>query len=101
LTADGFTSYAIDGFTRITGRYNTNGTWRGLGTHGTQTGSDISRTGITNLNSTSFDFALANGCTTVSMGYGYERDITIDHTRVAGGSDLFRFPEEPSKLPGR
>ena len=92
LTGNGFTSYTINGYSRITGRDNGNSTWRALGTHGTQTGNDVSRTGVTNLNSTSFDFALANGCSTISMGYGYERDITIDRTRVSGGSDLFSFP---------
>lgn len=31
-------------------------------------------------------------CYTASMGYDYERNITIDHTKVSGGNDLFNFP---------
>ena len=27
-----------------------------------------------------------------SLSYKYERNITIDYTRVSGGSDLFNFP---------
>ena len=41
LTGDGFTSYTINGNTRITGRDNGNSTWRALGTHGTQSGNDV------------------------------------------------------------
>jgi hypothetical protein len=26
------------------------------------------------------------------MGYAYERNITIDYTKVSGGSDLYNFP---------
>ena len=62
LTCDGFTSYTIDEASRITGRDNGNTTWRALGTHGTRSGNDVSRTGVNNLNTTSFDFALAHGC---------------------------------------
>ncbi|MBE0675109.1 MAG: DUF2341 domain-containing protein [Bacteroidales bacterium] len=92
LTADEFTSFLLNPDTRITGRDNTNTTWRALGSHGSQSGDDISRTGITNLNTTSFDFALASDCSVVSLGYNYEREITIDHTLVSGGTDLFSFP---------
>jgi len=31
-------------------------------------------------------------CYTVAMDYDYERNITIDHTKVAGGEDLYNFP---------
>lgn len=31
-------------------------------------------------------------CYSASMGYAYERNITIDHTRVSGGEDLYNFP---------
>ena len=92
LTGNGFTSYTLNEVTRITGRDNGNTTWRGLGSHGTQTGNDITRTGVTNLNSTYFDFALAASCTPVSMGYNYERDIIVDFTKVEGGSDLSNYP---------
>ena len=92
LTCNGFTSYTINEASRITGRDNSNTTWRALGTHGTRSGNDVSRTGITNLNTTSFDFALAHGCIPVSLSYKYERNITIDYTRISGGSDLFNFP---------
>ena len=92
LTANGFTSYTINGFTRITGRDNGNTAWRAVGVHGTRSGNDISRNAVTNLNTTSFDFALANGCTATSLGYRYERNITIDYTKVAGGIDLYNFP---------
>ena len=92
LTANGFSSFIINEVTRITGRDNGNTTWRPLGSHGTLTGNDITRTGITNLNSTYFDYALATGCSPASMGFTYERNITVDNTKVAGGSDLSNFP---------
>ncbi|MGB8491735.1 MAG: DUF2341 domain-containing protein, partial [Bacteroidales bacterium] len=92
LTCNGFTSYSFSEFTRITGRDNSNPAWRAVGTHGTWSGNDISRNEVTNLNNTSFDFAIATGCGMPLLGYGYERDITIDHTKVAGGSDLYNFP---------
>jgi hypothetical protein len=31
-------------------------------------------------------------CVATSMGYSYERNITIDHTKVSGGTDLYNFP---------
>lgn len=31
-------------------------------------------------------------CYTASMDYAYERNITIDHSKVAGGEDLYNFP---------
>lgn len=31
-------------------------------------------------------------CYSSSLNYGYERNITIDHTKVAGGEDLYNFP---------
>ncbi|MFO7574374.1 MAG: DUF2341 domain-containing protein, partial [Bacteroidales bacterium] len=92
LTAEGFTSFLLNPDTRISGRDNANTTWRANGSHGSQSGDEISRTGITNLNTTSFDFALASDCSVVSMSYNFEREITIDHTQVAGGTDLFSFP---------
>jgi len=92
LTADGFISYTLDAFARITGRDDGNSTWRALGSHGSVSGNDVSRTDVTNLNTTSFDYALATCYTPVFMGYAYERNITIDYTKVAGGSDLYNFP---------
>ena len=92
LTGDSFISYPLDDFTRISGRDNGNSTWRALGSHGTVSGNDVSRTGVTNLNTTSFDFALATCHTPVYLGYKFERNITIDHNRVAGGGDLYNFP---------
>jgi len=92
LTADGFTSYTIDGFTRITGRDNANPQWRAAGIHGTQSGNDVSRVSVTTFNTASFDFALATGCNATYNGYENERNITIDHTKVAGGTDLYNFP---------
>ena len=92
LTGNGFISYVIDESSRITGRDNGNSTWRVMGAHGSRSGNDISRTGVTSLNSTSFDFALASGCAKTLLGYEYERNITIDYTKVEGGSDLYNFP---------
>ncbi|TFH48089.1 MAG: DUF2341 domain-containing protein, partial [Bacteroidia bacterium] len=92
LTGDGFISYTINDGTRITGRDNGNSTWRAMGVHGTWSGNDISRTGVTSLNTTSFDFTLANGCVEIVLGYDHERNITIDHTSVSGRIDLFSFP---------
>jgi hypothetical protein len=92
LTGESFISYPFDDFIRITGRDNSNSTWRALGSHGSVSGNDVSRTGVTNLNTTSFDFALATCHTPVFLGYEYERNIAIDHNRVAGGEDLYNFP---------
>ncbi|MCJ7819937.1 MAG: DUF2341 domain-containing protein, partial [Bacteroidales bacterium] len=92
LTGNGFISYTINEASRVTGRDDGNTTWRALGTHGSQSGNDVSRSGVTNLNTTSFDFALASGCINVLLGYGYERNITIDYTKIAGGGDLYNFP---------
>ena len=92
LTANGFTSYTLNSNTRITGRDSGNTTWRAPGIHGTQSGNDITRTSVSNLNTTSFDFALATGCLTALMSYGYSRNITIDYTKVSGGADLYNFP---------
>ena len=92
LDADGFSSFLINANTRVTGRDNTNTTWRGLGTHGTLSGNVITRTGVSNLNTTFFDFGLASECSIAAMSYSFERDITVDYTKVEGGSDLYNFP---------
>ena len=92
LTGNGFTSYTINSNTRITGRDSGNTSWRALGVHGTQSGNVVTRTSASNLNTTSFDFALATGCLTTLMSYGYSRNITIDYTKVSGGADLYSFP---------
>ena len=92
INADGFASFLINANTRITGRDDTNNTWRALGTHGTVSGAIITRTGISNLNTTSFDYGLASECSTAAMSYSFERDITVDYTKVAGGADLYNFP---------
>lgn len=92
LTAAGFSSYTFDSYARITARDNSNSTWRAIGTHGTLSGSNISRTGVTSMNTTSFDFAVATCYTQLFLGYAYERNITIDHSMVQGGSDLYNFP---------
>jgi hypothetical protein len=52
----------------------------------------------TNSNTNSTGGAGANGlivitaCNTASMGFAYERNITIDHSKVSGGKDLYNFP---------
>ena len=92
LAGDGFSSYSVNEITRITGRDNTNSTWRGLGLHGSQSGNEVSRTGVTNLNTTSFDYGFATSCVPSTMGYIYERNITIDYTKVSGGINLSNFP---------
>ena len=92
LNADGFSSFLINANTRITGRDNTNTVWRGLGTHGTVSGNVITRTGISNLSATFFDFGLASECSTAAMSYAFERDITVDYTKVEGGLALYNFP---------
>ena len=92
LTGNGFTSFPVNERTRITGRDNADPTWRALGAHGSQSGSLLSRSAITTLNTTSVDFGFASGCFPAMMGYSYERDISIDHARVEGSSDLKNFP---------
>ncbi len=92
LTGTGFASYAVNEITRISGRDNSNATWRALGSHGTVSGNQVTRTGISNLNTASFDYAFGTGCASASLAYEFERDITIDYTKVAGGKDLSNFP---------
>ena len=92
LTGNGFSSYSLNEISRISGQDNSNATWRAMGSHGTVTGNTITRTGITNLNSVFFNYALGTGCTSASMSYTYERDITLDYTKVAGGTNLSNFP---------
>jgi gliding motility-associated-like protein len=92
LTGNGFTSLPITETSRITGRDNSDPTWRGMGVHGSQSGNVLTRSGIATLNTTSVDFGFATGCSPALMGYLYERDISIDHTRVEGSSDLKNFP---------
>ena len=62
LTGNGFTSYNVDGDTRISGRTDTSPSWQDFGTHGTVTSPVITRTGLSVLNTTSFDYAFATGC---------------------------------------
>lgn len=92
LTGSGFTSYDINEVARITGRDNSNTTWRALGSHSGLDSTTIIRQGIANLNTVSFDFALATGCASASIGYAYERILEIDHIKVEGGKDLYNFP---------
>lgn len=92
LTGTGFTSYDINEVARITGRDNSNTTWRALGSHAGLDGTTITRQGITNLNTVSFDFALATGCASASIGYAFERILEVDYTKVEGGEDLYNFP---------
>lgn len=92
LNGTGFISFTLNGTSRITGRDNANGTWRAKGSHGSRIGDNVSRTGVTGLNTTYFDFGFATCGFTPSMSYGYERNITIDKSKVAGGSDLYNFP---------
>ena len=92
LTGTGFTSYPINEVSRISGNDDSNTSWRALGTHGSVTGNTITRTGVTNLNTSNFNFAFGTGCTSVTLGYDYERDISIDYTKIGGSSDLSNFP---------
>jgi gliding motility-associated-like protein len=92
LTGTGFSSYSISDGCRISGRDNSNPAWRPIGVHGTVTGNTITRTAISDLNTASFDFAFGTGCGIASMAYAYERDITLNYTKVAGGKDLSNFP---------
>ncbi|MEJ5265870.1 MAG: immunoglobulin domain-containing protein, partial [Bacteroidales bacterium] len=62
LTGDGFSTYTIDNNCRISGRDAGNTTWRAMGAHGSVTGNTITRTGVTTLNNTWFDFAFASPC---------------------------------------
>ena len=57
LAGNGFTSYVIDANTRITGRNAASQTGGHFGIHGSGTNSTIIRNGITNLNTSSFDYA--------------------------------------------
>lgn len=62
LTGTGFTTYPINEGTRISGRDNSNSIWRAIGSPGTVTGSTVTRAGVTDLNTTSFDFAFGTIC---------------------------------------
>ena len=66
LTGNGFSSFVINNFTRITGR-NSIGTWQAFGTHGAVNTSTITRTGISNLDAASFDYTFARSlCTDIT-----------------------------------
>ncbi|HEX2921312.1 MAG TPA: DUF2341 domain-containing protein [Bacteroidales bacterium] len=93
LTSNNFTSYYFDETSRISCRTNNNPTWRSNGSHGSISGAIITRTGLNIFNNTSFDFAIATCDQKVTEGgYAFVKTITIDHTKVAGSSDLFNFP---------
>ncbi len=167
LDGDGFSSYTIDANSRISGRNAGSIPWQDFGTHGIVSGTTITRTGINNLNATSFDYCFAGRCTAANagsdvaicggssttlngsgggtyfwspayglsnpnianpvaspdvtttytlsvtnggcvktdevvvtvnplpaaaLGYTYQKTLTIEHTKVSGGSDLINFP---------
>ena len=62
LTGNGFTSYVVDGNTRITGRTSSLTNWHLIGNHGSITNQTITRTNISNLDVTAFDYAFATSC---------------------------------------
>jgi phosphatidylethanolamine-binding protein (PEBP) family uncharacterized protein len=63
LNGNGFSSYSIDTGTRISGRNSGSPAWQAFGAHGSFIPSfTITRTGINNLNTTSFDYCFAAGC---------------------------------------
>ena len=66
LTGNGFTSYVMDGNTRITGRNAASPNWQLFGAHVSFANPTGVRNGITNLNTTSFDYAFATSCATVA-----------------------------------
>jgi gliding motility-associated-like protein len=60
LTGNGFTGFVIDNNARITGRNAASNNWQAFGTHGNVINPTITRTAVSNLNTTSFDYTFAN-----------------------------------------
>ncbi|MCX7986630.1 MAG: immunoglobulin domain-containing protein, partial [Bacteroidales bacterium] len=62
LTGNGFNSYSIDNNCRISGRNSSNTSWRAMGSHGTVSGSTITRTGVATFDNSWIEFAFATPC---------------------------------------
>jgi len=81
--------YGGNGGSGLTGGGNGNsGSNHGGGGSGAYVNDNTNRSGGSGANG----LVLITCCYTASMGYDYERNITIDHTKVSGGEDLFNFP---------
>jgi hypothetical protein len=67
---------------------NNGNNYGGGGSGGNTLAAGTERNGGTGANG----LVVITGCNTASMGYSYERNITIDYTKVAGGKNLNSFP---------
>jgi len=85
----GTTLYGGTGAAGVSGSTNgSNGNTYGGGGSGASTNSSTDRNG----GSGAAGLVAITPCNTASMGYSYERNITIDYTKVAGGKNLNSFP---------
>ncbi len=97
LTINGYLSVSTGAVANL-GTYTSSANTLSLGGIGQVSGSwGSTASSATNKNNTYF--SPTNGIVNVSsgscatyMGYGYDRHITIDFNKVAGGSDLYNFP---------
>ncbi len=88
LDGDGFSSFVIDANSRISGRNAGSPTWQDFGTHGSVDipNSTITRTGINNnLNTTSFDYCFAMGCS-ITANAGADVAICTGSSTTLNGS---------------
>ena len=95
LDGSGFSSYSIDGNSRISGRNAGSTTWQDFGTHGSVAGSIITRTGITNLNTTSFDYCFAGRCN-LTANAGSDVEICKGGSTTLNGSGGGTYSWSPS-----
>ena len=97
LDGDGFSSFAIDANSRISGRNAGAPLWSDYGTHGTVDipNSTITRTGINILNSTSFDYCFAGRCN-VAASAGPDRTICEGSSATLNGSGGGTYSWSPS-----
>ncbi len=98
LDGDGFSSYIIDANSRISGRNDVSTSWQDFGTHGSVDipNSTITRTGINNnLNTTSFDYCFAVGCT-ITANAGADVAICKGSSTTLNGSGGGSYLWSPS-----
>jgi hypothetical protein len=96
LNGNGFSSYAIDANSRISGRISGSTVWQAYGSHGSYTPlTTISRTGLSTLNTTSFDYCFAGKCN-ITANAGTDVEICQGHSTILNGSGGVTYSWNPS-----